>query len=109
MALNAEWRTRPGFDSVLLVDAEKQTVQDSIPADPDILSDFLTDMEQVYSHKGRLNVADDKKDPAAWGELVMTRGEQGEIIEMDPERFWDGIYLWFRSRGVDYNTHLTRR
>jgi hypothetical protein len=20
---------------------------------------------------------------------------------MDPELFWEGIYLWFRSRGVD--------
>jgi hypothetical protein len=22
---------------------------------------------------------------------------------MDPELFWEGIYSWFRSRGVDYD------
>jgi len=23
---------------------------------------------------------------------------------MAPERFWSGIYFWFRSRGTDYNS-----
>jgi hypothetical protein len=23
------------------------------------------------------------------------------VITMDPELFWEGIYLWFRSQGVD--------
>ena len=25
---------------------------------------------------------------------------------MDPQRFWTGIHIWFRSRGVDYDTPI---
>ena len=47
---------------------------------------------------------DDKRRPEAWGHLVIARANGGEVLTMDPERYWDGIYAWFRSRGVDYDT-----
>ena len=47
------------------------------------------------------SVAADQRNPAAWGELVIARAKTGEVLTMDPERFWDGIYRWFRSQGVD--------
>ncbi len=34
--------------------------------------------------------------------------DTGEVIEADPELFWQGIYLWFRSHGVDYDTPMKR-
>ena len=33
---------------------------------------------------------------------ILLRG--GQVITMDPGRFWEGVYEWFRSRGVDYDT-----
>jgi hypothetical protein len=48
-------------------------------------------------------VPEDKRDPAAWGHLVIARGASGEVLTMDPELYWEGIYAWFRSRGVDYD------
>jgi hypothetical protein len=38
----------------------------------------------------------------------MVRASSGEVLQMDPERFWDGIYEWFRSKGVDYDSEPTR-
>ena len=24
----------------------------------------------------------------------------------DPEKFWEGVHIWFRSHGVDYDTPI---
>jgi hypothetical protein len=102
MAISAEWRTTGLFDSILLVDDGK-TVREALEADPDRLSTLLTDMRGLQTWRGSRTVSDDKLDPDAWGHLVIARAETGEIITMDPERFWNGVYAWFRSRGVDYD------
>ena len=49
-------------------------------------------------------IGEGKLSPESWGQLIISRSETGEVIDMDPEKFWDGIYLWFRSRGGDYTT-----
>ena len=48
-----------------------------------------------------LEVDADQRDPEQWGKLVLTRLPTGEVVHVDPEPYWDGIYYWFRSRGVD--------
>ena len=102
MALSAEWRTNGEFDAVLILD--DGTVREALTADPAVLSDFLTDMGDLDTWRGGHSVDEDKRNPAAWGELVIARANSGEVMTMDPERYWEGIYTWFRSRGVDYDT-----
>jgi hypothetical protein len=36
--------------------------------------------------------------------LIVARANTGELIWIEPRLFWEGVYLWFRSRGVDYDT-----
>ena len=103
MALSAEWRSLGEAESVLIID-DDNTVREAHVADPTVLSRFLTNMGNLDAWRGNGPVDGDKRDPASWGHLIMARAESGEVITMDPERYWDGIYAWFRSRGVDYDT-----
>jgi len=103
LAFSAEWRSLGESETVLIVD-EDNTVREAIAAEPSVLSRLLTNMGELGSWQGISPVDADKRDPASWGDLIIARAESGEMITMDPERFWDGIYTWFRSRGVDYDT-----
>ena len=104
MALRAEWRTNGEFDAILIVDDEANTVCQALAADAAVLSHFLTDMGDLTTLTGGHAIDDDKRSPADWGRLVIARANTGEVITMDPELYWTGIYIWFRSRGVDYDT-----
>ena len=104
MALIAEWRTKGEAETILIVDDEDNTVREALTANPAVLSNFLTDMGDLTTWRGGNSVDDDKRSPEAWGELVIARANSGEVLTMDPERYWEGIYTWFRSRGVDYDT-----
>lgn len=105
MALRAEWRTKGECDdAILIVDDDGNTVREALAANPAVLANFLTEMGDLNAWRGGQSVDADKRSPAAWGELVIARANTGEVITMDPERFWEGIYNWFRSRGVDYDT-----
>ncbi len=104
MALIAEWRTKGEAETILIVDDEDNTVREALTANPLVLSNFLTDMGDLNTWRGGHSVDGDKRSPEAWGELVIARANTGEVITMDPERYWEGIYSWFRSRGVDYDT-----
>ena len=102
MAVRVEWRTRGEMDDTLLVvDDDDNTVHQAVPATPTLLHDFLNDMAGLDTWQAGPAVAEDKRNSAAWGELVIARAKTGEVLTMDPELFWEGIYLWFRSRGVD--------
>ena len=102
MAVRVEWRTRGEMDDTLLVvDDDDNTVRQAVEAAPTVLRDFLNDMAGLDTWREGPSVAEDKRSPAAWGELVIARATTGEVLTMDPELFWEGIYLWFRSRGDD--------
>lgn len=105
MTLTAEWRIFGEFDVVLVLN-EDGTVREAMTADPAILNDFLTQMSGLRSWRGDHAVEGEKRRPEPWGALVISRAETGEIIDMDPERFWTGVHIWFRSRGVDYDTPI---
>ena len=108
MTVRVEWRTRGALDDTLLVvDADDNTVRQAVEAAPTVLRDFLNDMAGLDTWRQGPSVAEDKRSPAAWGNLIMARAKTGEVLTMDPELFWEGIYLWFRSRGVD--PHPLRR
>ena len=88
-------------DTLLVVDEDDNTVRQAMGATPLLLQDFLNDMAGLGTWREGPAVATDKRSPAAWGQLVIARAKTGEVLTMDPELFWDGIYRWFRSRGVD--------
>lgn len=107
MALSAEWRNDGEIETILIVDDEDNTVRQALAADPAALSNLLTNMGDLCSWRGGHAIDDDKRSPEAWGDLVIARADTGEVITMEPERFWDGIYTWFRSRSIDYDTPIS--
>src|SRR5688572_25856559 len=105
-SLRGEWRTGNGPDVVLVVDEDQNRVRDVFLATPGVLSKLLTTPGDFKDEGWRsdLSVDRDRQDPSTWGTLVIARAASGQVITMDPARFWDGVYEWFRSRGVDYDT-----
>ncbi len=106
MSLTIQWRLRPGSDTVLIVE-DGTHVLVAIPVDAAILSKALTDPGDLSKWEGGKLIEAVDRDPNAWGTLVIERAEGGQILNMDPEPFWNGIYDWFRSRGVDYDTYAS--
>jgi hypothetical protein len=105
MTLTAEWRTNGEFDSVLIIE-DNTTVREALVANVAVLHRFLTDLGDLNGWRGATRVEGEKRTPSAWGDLVIARAQTGEVLTMDPEAFWNGIHVWFRSRGVDYDTPL---
>ena len=105
MAARIEWRTRGrGNDALIYVGEfgeDDNTVLRTWDADSAVLADFLNDMEGLDTAVAGLEVDADRRDPEQWGKLVLVRLPTGEVTHVDPEPYWDGIYYWFRSRGVD--------
>lgn len=106
MTTRIEWRTRgKGEDALLFIREYGEagdTVLKSWSADPTRITDFLNDMEDLDTVVGNLETNVNQRDPVGWGELVLSRAQPGgDVLEIDPEHYWDGIYYWFRSRGQD--------
>jgi len=104
MTWTAEWRTKgDSIDAVFLLD-DKGSVREAFSATQSTLSRFLTQMGDLESWRGESPIGGDRLNSEAWGQLIMARASGGEVLEVEPELFWHGIYMWFRSRGVDYDT-----
>ena len=105
MVARIEWRSRgSGSDALLYVGEfgeDDNTVLKTWSADAALLTDFLNDMAGLDTSVTRLEVDPDQRDPEQWGTLVLARAPGGEVLAIDPEPYWDGIYHWFRSRGAD--------
>lgn len=106
MTTRIEWRTRgKGDDALLLVGdygEASNTVMKTWPADAGLLNDFLNDMQGLETTTAHLETDVDQRDPGQWGQLVLSRAQRsGDVLDIDPEIYWDGIYYWFRSRGRD--------
>ncbi len=112
MATRIEWRSRGMGDDALLFVREFGEAGDAVlkswDADSGRLSDFLNDMEGLDTAVATLETKVDQRDPVHWGKLVLSRAQPGgDVLDIDPEAYWDQIYYWFRSRGTD--PHLWRR
>lgn len=107
MTLCIEWRLRPESDTVLVVNDEN-VVEVAIPADAMVLSKMLTIPGDLSLWEGGKLIEAVDRDPESWGELVISRSADGQILQMDPELFWNGVYEWFRSRGIDYDCYLSQ-
>jgi hypothetical protein len=106
MAARIEWRTKgKGKDALLYVSEfgeDSNTVLRAWEADPDLLADFLNGMEDLNGEVTQLETDVDERNPDGWGALVMTRAHHGgDILSINPELYWDGIYTWFRAHGRD--------
>jgi hypothetical protein len=113
MGLKVEWRTNGEFDAVLVVDEGDEgdqgaAVRQALIATPELLTRLLTDLGDLASWTGGRDVDALQRQPEAWGQLIIARASSGEVLWVDPERFWGGISTWFRSRGVDYDTEFRR-
>ena len=62
------------------------------------LTDFLNDMEDLDT-SAPAEVLD--QSPEDWGELVIARSEEGDVLYIDPQLYWEGVAYWFRARGDD--------
>jgi hypothetical protein len=102
--LTAEWRTKGPQDDVVLV-LEGGTVREALAGSQIVISRFLTEqLKDLDTWRGESQAAGEKGNPEIWGELVISRADTGEVLDADPELLWQGIYLWFRSQGVDYDS-----
>jgi hypothetical protein len=39
--------------------------------------------------------------PTNWGDLVIARSEDGDVLGVDPQLYWEGVAGWYRARGDD--------
>ncbi len=105
MTARIEWRTRgSGDDALVFVDVfgeDDNTVMRQWGVDPARLADFLNDMAGLDTVVPQLEVDVNQREPDLWGQLVLSRSQAGDVLTVDPELYWDGIYFWFRSRGND--------
>jgi len=101
MALRIEWRSRnEGDDAILAVDDNNNSVIGYWKADVELLTDFLNDMKNL-DPRGRNGLDTSQRQPQYWGELVIARSDNGDVLHVDPQLYWEGIGHWFRSRGSD--------
>ena len=106
--LTAEWRTKGPQDDVVLV-LESGTVREALAGNQVVISRFLTEqLKDLETWRGEFQGTGEKSNPENWGELVISRAGSGEVLDADPELLWQGIYLWFRSHGVDYDSPSLR-
>ncbi len=102
MAVRIEWRSKAeGDDALLAIEDGSNTVLDARKADVALLTDFLNDMTATDYKKGRDGGDVSQRDPQQWGELVIARSESGDVLHIDPQRYWEGIAYWFRAQGID--------
>jgi hypothetical protein len=104
MGWTAQWRTKGDLEDAVFVLDDSGAIRQSFLASQPVLSRFLTSMGDLQTWRGGSAVAPEGQDPESWGELVCARAGSGEVLEVEPELFWHGIYMWFRRRGVDYDS-----
>jgi hypothetical protein len=105
MTLNVEWRVLDGNDAIAVIDGGRVT-EVAIP-DAALIKDYLavtSDLDQWRKWPVWHATGLEERSPEAWGDLVMDRSDTGDVLSIDPELFWERVYHWFRSRGIDYNT-----
>lgn len=112
MTARIEWRTKGRGDDALLFVNEYSEAGDTViktwNADANRIQDFLNQMESLDTANAGLESDINQRDPRQWGALVISRAQPGgDILDIDPEIYWDKIYYWFRAHGKD--PHPQRR
>ena len=101
-----EWRgAKLSEQAILAIDAS-DTVVRTWAADPAILKDLLNDM-RGFDTTGAAGGEQSAASAADFGPLILARSESGDVLSIDPQRYWEGVSDWFRTRGDD--PHLYQR
>jgi hypothetical protein len=103
--MTVQWRNDQGTDAIVLLDASANVISEVPSPDETDLKSYLSVVGDLEAWRGVLrwrSVESSRSDPEKWGRLVLSRDDAGDVMFVDPELFWDGVYRWFRSRGVDY-------
>ena len=106
MTPRLEWRHGPAGDILVIIDADGH-VGDALAADASLISAFLTTMHDIGLDR-TASIPVDGRSHESWGDLVLSRASSGEVIEVDPELYWDRIHRLYRSRGVDFDSQIMR-
>ena len=102
MTLSVEWRVREGADAIVVVDEAALRVTEVVTPDAAVLKDYLEvtgDLEAWRKWTAWRSVDGDGVDPETWGELVLGRADDGEVVDVNPDLYWEGIRRWFRAHG----------
>lgn len=101
MVRRIEWRSfREDSNSLVIVDSSSGQVHSAWDVGQVGLADFLNDMSEISSHLISSANAEEKQ-AEEWGDLVAARSEEGDVLFVEPEMFWDRIAAVFRSHGKD--------
>jgi hypothetical protein len=103
MAPRIEWRTTASGEILLVVD-NCSRVTAALRAEQALLSKFLRVAGNFDEWVGTEDL--DNVEPESWGDLVLSRADTGEVLEIDPELFWDRIQRLFRVHGADYDNDV---
>jgi len=107
MSQRLEWRSRAAVDgdrkndSLLAIEEGTNKVMEAWPIEPELLADFLNDMDNLANYGGSETIEASLLNPTNWGDLVIARSLSGEVLSVDPQLYWEGIGNWFRSQGND--------
>ena len=101
MGVRIEWRSKSeGDDRIVAVEDVSGNVIETWDVDPASLASYLNDMDGFETDMSRDKLPQDGQEPNDWGALVIARSENGDVLQVDPEKYWGGIAYWFRSRGT---------
>ncbi len=101
MSRRIEWRSKgEGHSALVTVDGETNLVTYVWPAGTELITNFLNKMDRLTS-SDELSVGVHDTDPESFGMLIMARSEDGDVVTVEPQRYWESIGFFFRDHGID--------
>ena len=106
--MRIEWRYgKQSGDALLAVDESANSLLVVWQASGASLADFLNEMVESREHSRRAPDGTAAVTPEDLGDLVVARSDDGEVLWVNPELYWDRVGALFRARGED--PHRWRR
>lgn len=100
MAQTVEWRvTGDGVDAVVLV--EDSRVAEVAEPDFPLLDSYLAVTGDLSAWRGWNAWRDagaSNGDPDSWGDLIIQRASDGQVLHVNPDLYWEAIRRWYRAR-----------
>jgi len=106
--MRIEWRhSKQSGDALVAVDESTNTPLVVWEASGASLTDFLNEMEESRNRSSRAPDGIIAEAPEDLGDLVVARSDDGEVLWVNPELYWERVGAVFRARGDD--PHRWRR
>jgi len=104
--LTIEWRTNNAYDTILILEGDTIVTVFS-PAETKEIHDLLTDLGDLREWQG--TEPDEGLVAEAYGDLVMTRSEDGTVLELDSAHLGERLACWFGARATPTGGALEER